>query len=201
MSSQAALRLQTGHDPSSFRMLHLVNRPFSSPFFVAVDTESDTTVIAVRGTMSLSDVLTDAVAGKGSECVVSDQLIAVGRADLCVRAPCGRCARSGRRWIRAQGHVANSFNAGQSPRSSTALSWCRYRSDSGPVDAYELGPLRTCFLASALTWQPQQAPEPGLSTPLGVANHDRRVVVVGHSLGAGVATLLAILLKVCCYAL
>ncbi|CAG0915281.1 unnamed protein product [Notodromas monacha] len=55
----AALKLITGLEQDDILYLSMTNNLFETPFYVALDHESKSIVVTIRGTLSLHDVLTD----------------------------------------------------------------------------------------------------------------------------------------------
>lgn len=59
----AALKATTGLKDDAIIYASFANEPLRVPFFVAADHETSSVVVAVRGTLSWSDILTDIDAG------------------------------------------------------------------------------------------------------------------------------------------
>eukprot|EP01135_Chromosphaera_perkinsii_P000861 Nk52_evm24s152 gene=Nk52_evmTU24s152 len=133
----AAMKLQTGLDDDDIIFTNFENEIFKSPYYIAFDHETKSVVISIRGTLSLEDCITDAVA----EC---EPFGVPGVEEAFAHRGMAKIARKLFIEIKSKGILEEVMRPGTE------------------YSAYEL-------------------------------------VVVGHSLGAGVATLLCILLRSDCF--
>ncbi|XP_053393215.1 diacylglycerol lipase-beta-like [Mercenaria mercenaria] len=68
LANTAAFHLQTGCSVNDLVCASFLNEIYAIPFYVCIDNESESVVVAVRGTLSLEDILTDLVVERAPVC-------------------------------------------------------------------------------------------------------------------------------------
>ena len=202
----------------STSLLHTshTNAFFAMPWYVAHDVSSGSLVVAVRGTLSVDDCLTDALAwpigGARTKDVHATALLLTSAG---VALDPRRCYVHGGMWEAAKGirdqlisrgllEAAEPGHGAIPLPASLEARLCRKRRERGEEGSggKECGPHCSCAsttIAAACTAEglPSDAPSSASSSSSSSSPpHPRlRLVIVGHSLGAGVASLLSLLLR------
>lgn len=214
-----------GATPRSLRhaILHTshTNAPLSTPWYVAVDARRRALVVAIRGTLSVDDALTDALAwplGGRRTADVADTARLLGAAGVSPPPDPRRCYVHGGMWEAAKrvrdallrhglletvdpgpGGVPFPASVAAAAAAGSRTAACCTRPDHcGPACAFAAAAAtaerRDSARAEAL---PTSFDSGSGTTPSHSSSSSPRLrlVIVGHSLGAGVGALLSLLLR------